>query len=164
MKAAARTETPQATTARHHPASPDPMGETFDLIAAIAKKAERLVTRTVAEAGLTPAQYLVLANLPDKGGRPLGELADVLRCSPSTVTGVVDTMEKKELVARAPNPEDRRSHLLVLTPTGRTLRKSSPGLEDFYEGCTMGMSKAEFERLRDMLLRLNACLGAAGVE
>lgn len=164
MKVAARTETPRTVTASRPPASADPMGETFDLIASIAKRAERLVTRTVAEAGLTPAQYLVVANLPEKGGRPLGELADVLRCSPSTVTGVVDTMEKKELVAREPNPEDRRSHLLVLTPKGRSIRKSTPGLEDFYEGCTMGMSKAEFERLRDMLLRLEACLSAAGVK
>ncbi len=163
MKSPARTETPQTASAGRRQPSPDPMGEAFDLIAAIAKRAERLVTRTVAEAGLTPAQYLVVANLPDKGGRPLGELADVLRCSPSTVTGVVDTMEKKGLVAREPNPEDRRSHLLVLTAKGRALRKSTPGLEDFYEGCTMGMSKAEFERLRDMLLRLDACLSAAGV-
>lgn len=164
MKTETRTETPQATTTSRRSESPDPMGETFDLIAAIAKRAERFVMRTVAEAGLTPAQYLVVANLPDKGGRPLGELADALRCSPSTVTGVVDTMEKKDLVARQPNPEDRRSHLLVLTPKGRMLRKSSPGLEEFYEGCAMGMSKAEFERLRVMLLRLDACLSAAGVE
>jgi len=138
------------------------MWETFDLIDAIAKKGARIVTRTVAEAGLTPAQYLVLGNLPDKGGKPLGELADVLRCSPSTVTGIVDTMEKKELVAREPNPEDRRSHLLVLTPRGRTLRRSTPGLDEFYEGCTMGMTRQDFERLRDMLLRLDACLSAAG--
>ena len=139
------------------------MGETFDLIGAIAKKAEHVVTRTVGEAGLTPAQYLVLANLPSKGGRPLSELAEILRCSPSTVTGVVDTMEKKDLVAREPNPADRRSHLLVLTATGRTVRGSTPGLEDFYRGCAMGMSRQEFERLRDLLLRLEACLSAAGV-
>jgi DNA-binding MarR family transcriptional regulator len=139
------------------------MMESFDLIDAIAKKGERIVTRTVGEAGLTPAQYLVLANLPEKEGKPLGELADVLRCSPSTVTGIVDTMEKKELVAREPNPEDRRSHLLALTAKGRTLRRSTSGLDRFYEGCTVGMSRQEFERLRDMLLRLDACLSTAGV-
>ena len=138
------------------------MGETFDLIGAIAKKAERIVTQTLGEASLTPAQYLVLANLPDSGGVPLGEMAEVLRCSPSTVTGVVDTMEKKDLVAREPNPGDRRSLLLVLTAKGRALRRSTPGLEEFYEGCTIGMSRREFERLRDMLLRLDACLSAAG--
>jgi len=138
------------------------MWATFDLIDAIAKKGERIVTRTVGEAGLTPPQYMVLANLPEKGGRPLGELADVLRCSPSTVTGVVDTMERKDLVTREPNPEDRRSHLLVLTGKGRSLRKSTPGLEEFYEGCAMGMTKQEFERLRDMLLKLDACLSDAG--
>ncbi len=164
MKAAMRTETPQESISSRRTASPDPVGETFDLIAMIAKRAERLVTRTVAEAGLTPAQYLVVANLPEKGGRPLGDLADVLRCSPSTVTGIVDTMEKKELVAREPNPDDRRSHLLVLTTKGRTLRKSTPGLDDFYKGCALGMSKADFERLRDLLLRLDACLSEAGVE
>lgn len=140
------------------------MGDTFDLIDAISKKAARIVTRTVGEAGLTPAQYLVVANLPEKGGTPLGEVANILRCSPSTITGIVDTMEKKDLVARAPNPEDRRSHLLVLTAKGRALRRSTPGLEDFYGGCAMGMSRGEFERLRDLLARLDACLTAAGDE
>jgi DNA-binding MarR family transcriptional regulator len=140
------------------------MWQAFDLIDAIARKGERILTRTVGEAGLTPPQYLVLASLPEKGGRPLGELAAVLRCSPSTVTGVVDTMEKKELVAREPNPGDRRSHLVVLTGKGRSLRRSTSGLKDFYAGCAVGMSRQEFERLRDMLLRLDACLSTAGAE
>lgn len=138
------------------------MPDVFDLIDSIAKKGERLVTQTVGEAGLTPAQYLVLANLPEKAGRPLGEIAEALRCSPSTITGVVDTMERKDLVAREPNPEDRRSHLLHLTARGRTLRRSTPGLEEFYGGCTMGMSKQDFERLRELLTRLDECLSAAG--
>jgi DNA-binding MarR family transcriptional regulator len=139
------------------------MPEVFDLIDRIGKRGERLVTQTVGEAGLTPAQYLVLANLQEKAGRPLRELADALRCSPSTITGVVDTMEKKRLVAREPNPADRRSHLLRLTGKGRALRQSTPGLEEFYEGCTMGMSRQEFQRLRDLLMRLDQCMSAAGV-
>ncbi len=140
------------------------MFQVFDLIGAIDRRAGRIVATTVSEAGLTPDQYLVLASLREKDGRPLGEIADVLRCSPSTVTGIADTMEKKGLVGREANPNDRRSHLLCLTPKGRALRKATPSLEEFYAGCAMGMSRQEFERLRDLLVRLEACLGEAGAE
>lgn len=159
---------------RHHPhgsrsataegSSANPMLDVFDLIDKISKRGEQIVTRTVSEAGLTPAQYLVLASLRDKGGRPLGEIAEVLRCTPSTITGIVDTMERKDLVVREDNPEDRRSHLLCLTPKGRALRRASPKLDEFYAGCTLGMSQEEFEGLRVLLLRLDECLSVAGGE
>ena len=138
------------------------MIDVFDLIGTIAKKGERIVTLTVSEAGLTSAQYLVLANLREQEGRPLGEIAEALRCSPSTVTGIADTMEKKDLVVREHNPEDRRSHLLCLTAKGRALRRSTPALDEFYEGCALGMSREEFERVRVLLVRLDKCLSAAG--
>lgn len=149
------------TAAQREPSS-DLLPEVFDLIGSIAKRAERLVTQTVGDAGLTPAQYMVLANVREKGGRPLSALADALRCSPSTITGIVDTMEKKGLVVREPNPADRRSHLLNLTTKGRALRQSTPGLGEFYEGCTLGISLQEFQRLRDLLVRLDQCMSAAG--
>lgn len=141
----------------------DPMPEVFDLIGSIAKRTERLVTQTLGESNLTPAQYLVLASLQEKDGRPLGELSEALRCSKSTITGIADTMERKGLVERQPNPADRRSHLLVLTQKGRILRRSTPGLEEFYEGCTLGMEAVEFQRLRDLLIRLDRCMSDAGV-
>ncbi len=152
---------PEPQAAKGDEPSGNPMFQVFDLIDAIAKQGQRIVTRTVAEAGLTPAQYLVLASLRDKDGRPLGEIADALRCSPSTVTGIADTMEKNGLVARQANPDDRRSHLLCLTAKGRSLRKATPSLEEFYAGCAVGMSRQEFERLRVMLVKLEACLQAA---
>lgn len=143
--------------------SPDPMPEVFDLIDSIARRTERLVAGTLGESNLTPAQYLVLANLDEKEGRPLGELSGALRCSKSTITGIVDTMERKGLVERQPNPADRRSHLLRLTQKGRALRGSTPGLGQFYEGCTIGMESIEFRRLRGLLTRLDQCLSEAGV-
>lgn len=161
MKSETRDGRPEAPVAKGPEPSGNPMFQVFDLIDAIAKQGQRIVTRTVAEAGLTPAQYLVLASLRDKDGRPLREIADALRCSPSTVTGIADTMEKNGLVARQANPEDRRSHLLCLTAKGRSLRKATPSLEEFYAGCAMGMSRQEFERLRVLLVRLDECLKAA---
>lgn len=161
MKSEARRGKPEPSTATKSESSENPMFAVFDLIGAIERRAQRIVATTLTEAGLTPDQYLALASLREKDGRPLREIADALRCSPSTVTGIVDTMEKKGLVAREANPEDRRSHLVRLTGKGRALRESTPDLEDFYEGCAMGMSRREFEELRGMLLRLDGCLKAA---
>ncbi len=161
MKSEVRHSNPETSTASKAQPSENPMFAVFDLIGAIEWRAQRIVATTVSESGLTPDQYLVLASLRGKDGRPLREIAEVLRCSPSTVTGIADTMEKKGLVAREANPEDRRSSLLCLTAKGKGLRASTPDLEAFYEGCTVGMSRQEFERLRVMLVKLEMCLKAA---
>ena len=38
---------------------------------------------------------------------------------PSTLTGVLDRLERRELLVRVPNPADRRSIVVRLTPAGR---------------------------------------------
>jgi len=147
----------------NHGLSSDPMPEVFDLIGSIAKRMERLQAQALGQANLTAAQYMVLANLREKDGRPLGELADVMRCSKSTITGVVDTMERKGLVVREPNPGDRRSHLLCLTQQGRALRRSTPELEKFFQRCGPCLDAAEFQRPRDLLSRLDHTMNTMGV-
>ncbi len=161
MKPEARHGKSEPSTASESESSENPMFAVFDLIGAIERRAQRIVADTLGASGLTPDQYLVLASLRGKDGRPLREIADALRCSPSTVTGIADTMEKKGLVSREANPEDRRSVLLCLSPKGKALRASTPDLEAFYEGCAVGMSRQEFERLRVLLLKLEDCLKTA---
>lgn len=141
----------------------DPMPEVFDLIGSIAKRAERLEAQALAEANLTAAQYLVLANLQERDKRPLGELASALRCSKSTITGVVDTMERKGLVAREPNHADRRSHLLRLTDQGAALRRSTRELDQAFASCGPCLEQLEFERLRGLLARLDGAMREMGV-
>lgn len=136
------------------------MIEVFDLIGSIARRMDRLEAQALAKANLTAPQYMILANLHEKDARPLSELADVMRCSKSTITGVVDTMERKQLVARAANPGDRRSHLLRLTPKGRAVRRSNPELDAFFEACGPCMDRMEFQRLRDMLTTLDEGMSA----
>ncbi len=136
----------------------DPMFDALDLVGSIARRLERLQAQALAQADLTAAQYMILANLRERDGRPLSELADVMRCSKSTITGVVDTMERKGLVAREPNPEDRRSHLVRLTPKGKALRRATPELDEFFRGCGPCLKADEFERLRDLLARLDRAM------
>lgn len=49
------------------------------------------------------------------------ELSDQLLTDKSAVTGLIDRMERKELLRRKASPKDRRVYHLQLTPKGRAL-------------------------------------------
>lgn len=50
--------------------------------------------------------------------RPLGQLSRHLIVHPTTITLVIDQLEKRGLVSRAPHPTDRRTVLATLTSDG----------------------------------------------
>ncbi len=52
----------------------------------------------------------------------MNELAALLGCDNSNVTGLIDRLEGRGLVARQPSSEDRRVKHVVLTPAGRRTR------------------------------------------
>jgi DNA-binding MarR family transcriptional regulator len=70
--------------------------------------------------GLSLPKLLALKALADAGDSlPLGQLADRLSCVKSNITQLVDRLEADGLVARRPDPKDRRARLAVLTAAGR---------------------------------------------
>ena len=70
---------------------------------------------------LTPPQYFVFNALWMGDGITIGELGDRVSLDSSTLTGVIDRMEKAGYVERKPNPDDRRSALVFLTEKAREL-------------------------------------------
>ena len=88
------------------------IGKQFDQI-------DQRLFRVCGISGLTPPQLFILRNVARaKNGITFKELANLAHCSRSTITGVVDTMERESLVYREPNPEDRRSLLVKLDKEG----------------------------------------------
>lgn len=73
---------------------------------------------------LSPAQCHVLHMMEPDRPLPMGQLAETLACHASNVTGLVDRLESRGLLARRPSPGDRRVKVLVLTPHGVQLRAS----------------------------------------
>ncbi|GAA3216359.1 MarR family transcriptional regulator [Actinocorallia longicatena] len=69
--------------------------------------------------GLTTAQAQLLIQLDEP--LPMRVIADRLFCDASNVTGLVDRLETRGLVVRAPDPGDRRVKLVSLTPAGLAL-------------------------------------------
>lgn len=75
----------------------------------------------VEKVGLSGTDYLVLLTvmLGDRGQRPLGRIARAMMVHPTTVTQVVDRLERHKLVKRMPHPSDRRATLASITAKGR---------------------------------------------
>jgi MarR family transcriptional regulator, organic hydroperoxide resistance regulator len=73
----------------------------------------------LADLDLTPSEQNVLAVLADGEPRAVGDLAAATGTRPTTLTSVLDRLERKRLVSRELDPADRRSFLITLTPAGR---------------------------------------------
>jgi DNA-binding MarR family transcriptional regulator len=81
---------------------------------------ENFVDSKLSAIGLSLPKLAALNRLVDAGeSLPLGQLAERLACVKSNVTQLVDRLEADGLVSRAPDPNDRRSRLAVITAAGR---------------------------------------------
>ena len=139
--------------------TPGAMPEILQLIEELNKRFTRFQAYTLKEARLTSPQYYILSLLVERDGRPFKELADALACSRATITGIVDTLEKKGLVTRAPHPDDRRSMLVKLTAEGKRLLQATPGLEETFGSCCCNVLPPEETRqLIQLLKKLSVAL------
>jgi MarR family 2-MHQ and catechol resistance regulon transcriptional repressor len=71
--------------------------------------------------GLTVSQSYCLRDLYFKGPQSMSDLAILLAVRLSTMTGVIDQLERKGLVERVDHPDDRRSLQVRLTSRGKKL-------------------------------------------
>jgi DNA-binding MarR family transcriptional regulator len=61
---------------------------------------------------------LLLSDTP----RPMNSFKHLFNCDASNVTGIVDGLQQKKLVARYENPRDRRVKMVKLLAEGKRLR------------------------------------------
>jgi DNA-binding MarR family transcriptional regulator len=82
---------------------------------------------------LTASEINALANLADGRGRTVSELGAAVGARPTTLTSVLDRLERRGHITRGTRPGDRRVVLIELTPSGRltatTIRQAVANLE-----------------------------------
>jgi MarR family transcriptional regulator, organic hydroperoxide resistance regulator len=87
----------------------------------------------LADLGLTGSEINVLANLADGRSRSVSELGRAAGTRPTTLTSVLDRLERRGHITRSPRLGDRRGVLIELTSTGRhaaaTIRHAITGIE-----------------------------------
>lgn len=72
---------------------------------------------------LTPEQAGVIRRLGEQEGISQKELSIRMTKDQTNITRLLDQLEKKKLVIRRPNKEDRRSFLAYLTENGRKVNE-----------------------------------------
>ena len=78
--------------------------------------------RFFAEYGLSTRQFWALQHLDKRQGCSMVDLSRFLFTDKSNITGIVDRLERLNLVTRATAPHDRRIILITLTAEGQHLR------------------------------------------
>ncbi len=87
-------------------------------------ESRRLTKHLAREFGLTGPQLTVIKLLEQLGDLSLSSLSSRIKANNSTVTGIIDRMEREELVERERSEADRRIILIRLTDKGRKLAES----------------------------------------
>jgi MarR family transcriptional regulator, multiple antibiotic resistance protein MarR len=76
--------------------------------------------RVKAEAGVGAGHFELLRYVRDHPGARVADLASAFAIGVGATSKIVDRLEKEDWVQRRPNPANRRSSLLALTPAGES--------------------------------------------
>jgi DNA-binding MarR family transcriptional regulator len=105
--------------------------------------------------GPHPREYSVLTALQATGPVSQQRLAERLHVNRTLMVGITDSLERRGLVERRRNPDDRRSYALHLTDAGiATLERLHGAVERADRGVTERLSDAERARLHELLRTL----------
>ena len=124
---------------------------------AVARQLRHASQDTLAPWNITPSQLRALRVLGHHGALHMSALSDRLHIAPRSATEVVDALEGRGLVARRPDPADRRATLAELTERGADVLgaiRAARGLEA--ERAFDQLSPADREHLARILRLLRS--------
>jgi len=142
------------------PAAPTPDTESRPEIDAIVEtmiylytESRRITKGLASQFGLTGPQLTVIKLLETFENLSLSSLSERIRAQNSTVTGIIDRMERESLVRRERSTADRRVVHISLSEKGQKLAKQiQVEPMEIFRGALQSLSHAE---LRDLLRIMN---------
>lgn len=118
------------------------------------------LTSELVDLDLTAAEINALANLADGEGRTVSHLAALVGARPTTLTSVLDRLERRGHVTRGTVAGDRRSVLVELTDSGRvaadTIRRTIADLEHRALGTLPAAAVAGFHEVLRALVAVSS--------
>lgn len=129
------------------------------LLALLGHVAMRRLREVHTSHGLTPRQFQLLGVLHDHGAFGQRELGLTLGTDPSILVTMLNPLEDAGLISRDRDPQDRRCHVVTLTPAGRkqltrALRDQRAAEDDLFAG----LDQDQREQLRQLLMALEDSL------
>ncbi|SFP31239.1 DNA-binding transcriptional regulator, MarR family [Amycolatopsis arida] len=111
--------------------------------------------------GLTFARYeaLVLLTFARSASLPMRVMGERLQLHPTSVTNIVDRLEKDGLVKRLPHPTDRRTTLVEITADGRARREAATKAVVDIDFGLRGLTPRQTAQLTELLTRVRRAAG-----
>jgi len=118
-------------------------------------ESRRLTKGLAAQFGLTGPQLTVIKLLEELGDLSLSSLSERIRAQNSTVTGIIDRMEREGLVKRERSTTDRRVVYIRLSEKGQTLaREIQVEPMEIFRGALTSLSHEDLAALLSILTKL----------
>ncbi|TWU67109.1 MarR family winged helix-turn-helix transcriptional regulator [Crateriforma conspicua] len=113
--------------------------------------------------GLTTSQYNVLRILRNEGAAlPSLEIGQRMVQTVPAITGLIDRLEKQDLVVRRRCDQDRRVVYVQITAAGkRLLRKIDAPLIDLHHQISGTLTKAELKEVSRLMEKVRAAMEAS---
>ncbi|WP_246281520.1 MarR family winged helix-turn-helix transcriptional regulator [Fodinicola acaciae] len=116
----------------------------------------QLISAELVDLDLTASEINALANLADGQGRTVSQLGAATGARPTTLTSVLDRLERRGHVSRGTLAGDRRSVLVELTDSGRAaaavIRRTLTDIEDRALGGLPAETISGFRAVVDALI------------
>lgn len=133
------------------------------LLAASSEKASAQFHAVVRQKGLRVPEWRVLACLHDAEGLMVTRLADLCLMEQSRMTRIIDQMDRRGLLQRAPDAQDRRKVRVSLSPEGRRLADELVEIARAHEARLLSVFEdTDAARIKPVLQALLHELGEAG--
>ncbi|MEE8601347.1 MarR family winged helix-turn-helix transcriptional regulator [Euzebya tangerina] len=128
-----------------------------DLLHHTASRLRHAVRRDLKDTGVTPAQWRALRMVSCCDSPPrMSQVAEWLRIARRSATDVIDELEEQGLVARSPDPTDRRAVVVEATEAGRDLLGTLTRRRRQVAARQLEvLSEAELATLADLLARID---------
>jgi DNA-binding MarR family transcriptional regulator len=131
------------------------IAETIQSLRRIFKAIQDYSHEVSQEFGITGPQLWALKTIYAEESLSLSELSRKMYLHPSTVTGVVDRLEKKGYVFRDRGQKDRRVVKVQLTPEGKELVKKAPNpIQGKMIYGLRGMKQRDLKRIHESVEKL----------
>lgn len=101
-------------------------------------------------------EALMLLYFSRRGSLPLGKMGARLQVHRTSVTNLIDGLEKAGLATRVAHPTDRRTTLATLTEQGRVAAEAATAVLNGMRFGTSPLRPAELESLTTVLRRIRA--------
>ena len=113
---------------------------------------------------VTGPQLICLLEIQELGRVTSGELSKRVHVSPSTIVGILDRLEAKELITRTRDLDDRRRVYSEITDRGRELCENAPSpLQERFSQKFQTLEVGEQKRIADSLEQVVKLMDADSV-